>query len=367
MKALHIALALIVLLALADLPTEAYTVVRFVVCAGAVLLAFKTRLRSWQWTWTAVAVVFNPVASFHFARDVWRSVDIAAFAIACSSLVSHVRQQRECGDRVPDGHEALGSCAMPSRNAQERKDVRRALVWVGVMSGLTLICVILRPLVVFAVLFGLSMIFCIWDACRQYSYIIREERGMLVVYSKRGRLEYAVGDIRAIRVGRTRWIRNGVPAELEETYRVVLSSGATVIFANRGDNAGAVFHWGPIAIGGDALRLGESLFRAHTDIRYAQDIAILRSGGRVSYGYRRSSAIELTADRLSVAGRNVALGDVESVTFEDGKIVFKGRDPLWPNWAGKSVYKQVPVASVDDAIVAVAVIAQALSERAARS
>ncbi len=71
--------ALMLLGALADWPYAYYQLLRWVVCGAAIFVAVSTY--GWQKLWATwlfgfVAVLFNPLAPIHLARDVWQPIDV---------------------------------------------------------------------------------------------------------------------------------------------------------------------------------------------------------------------------------------------------------------------------------------------------
>lgn len=71
--------AVMLLLALADLPYGYYQLLRFVTCCVSVYVAYTayTWQKMWaMWLFGFVAVLFNPLAPIHFSRELWQYVDI---------------------------------------------------------------------------------------------------------------------------------------------------------------------------------------------------------------------------------------------------------------------------------------------------
>lgn len=68
--------------ALSDgLPIGYFTLLRFVVCAVSLYLAYKiyeeNKESLWIWAFGFVAVLFNPIIPIVLKRDVWESIDLA--------------------------------------------------------------------------------------------------------------------------------------------------------------------------------------------------------------------------------------------------------------------------------------------------
>lgn len=66
-------------LALFDLPTGYFTLLRIIVCGTAVYFAFiaKTiKKLSWIWTMGFIAILFNPFIPIHLGREMWIFIDV---------------------------------------------------------------------------------------------------------------------------------------------------------------------------------------------------------------------------------------------------------------------------------------------------
>lgn len=85
------AIAIIMLLwALADNPYWYYQLLRWVVCgvsAYSAYIYYQEKNTTWMWIFIIVAVLFNPIASFYFGREIWEALDIIAAAIIFVSLL----------------------------------------------------------------------------------------------------------------------------------------------------------------------------------------------------------------------------------------------------------------------------------------
>lgn len=83
-----IALVIILLLAVLNLPYGYYTLLRWVVTAGTIFLiwvAYKLEKRVFVWIMTVIAILFNPIAPIYLAKETWVVID---FIIAITFIVS---------------------------------------------------------------------------------------------------------------------------------------------------------------------------------------------------------------------------------------------------------------------------------------
>ena len=72
-------------------PYGFYTLLRFVVCGGAGLLAFRANslsMQSWAWIMGAIAIIFNPVVPFGFVREIWSVMDACTAGLIAIASVS---------------------------------------------------------------------------------------------------------------------------------------------------------------------------------------------------------------------------------------------------------------------------------------
>ena len=139
--------ALMLLLALGDLPYGYYTLLRFVVCGAAVLLAIQdAQLRGGISAWTvalaATALLFNPLIPVHLSRDAWAPIDmsLALFLpvhyVACRRRLKRVRptssqppRPRAALPQAPPGppHEAPGRAPVKGDAGPAQTDAANAL------------------------------------------------------------------------------------------------------------------------------------------------------------------------------------------------------------------------------------------------
>ena len=96
-RLLWIVPAALLAIAPAPLPYGYYTLLRFVVCACAAIIAYQSfERRGWHaWTIALVllAVIFNPFLPFHLTRAVWSVFNVGGAAL----LIAHLWFERERG------------------------------------------------------------------------------------------------------------------------------------------------------------------------------------------------------------------------------------------------------------------------------
>lgn len=82
--------ASMLLAAVGKWPYAYYQLMRWVVCATAVFVAYNgwTFKRVWAlWVFGFVAVLFNPLVPIHIERDIWQVIDLLAAATFVSGAV----------------------------------------------------------------------------------------------------------------------------------------------------------------------------------------------------------------------------------------------------------------------------------------
>lgn len=82
---------LLLLLAIPSIfPYGYYTLLRFVVCATAIYLAYiskKLKTLMWLWVMIAIALLFNPIWQIHFSKINWVLIDLITACLFIASLV----------------------------------------------------------------------------------------------------------------------------------------------------------------------------------------------------------------------------------------------------------------------------------------
>ena len=76
-----VGVALFCFIAATDLPYGYYLFLRWIACGTAIVAAIQSYLRNrigMIWLMGIVALIFNPIAPFHFDKDTWRILDIGA-------------------------------------------------------------------------------------------------------------------------------------------------------------------------------------------------------------------------------------------------------------------------------------------------
>lgn len=72
---------ILLLLAIFPLPYGYYTLLRLVVCLTACFLvwfSYKAGKTAWAWIMGFITLIFNPLVSLHFNRELWFIIDIIA-------------------------------------------------------------------------------------------------------------------------------------------------------------------------------------------------------------------------------------------------------------------------------------------------
>lgn len=67
--------------AAADLPYGFYIILRWLVCATAIALAYEfhgLKKSGWVWPMGLLAVLFNPISRIHFDKEIWCTLDVLA-------------------------------------------------------------------------------------------------------------------------------------------------------------------------------------------------------------------------------------------------------------------------------------------------
>ena len=92
--------AVMLLLALAELPYGYYQLLRLVVCGVSIFVAFTAY--SWQkmwamWLFGLVALLFNPLIPIHLSREIWQPIDVicAILFIVMAFVLKKPQEGRE--------------------------------------------------------------------------------------------------------------------------------------------------------------------------------------------------------------------------------------------------------------------------------
>jgi hypothetical protein len=79
-KAIWFVPSVLLLLALAPMPYDYYTMLRFVVCGASGYLAWRhfavIKLHPWTVGLIAMAILFNPIIPIRFSRGIWAAIDV---------------------------------------------------------------------------------------------------------------------------------------------------------------------------------------------------------------------------------------------------------------------------------------------------
>lgn len=90
-KAVSIGTAIMLVIALAQLPYGYYTLLRFVVCGACLIIAWahvkECGFDVWVGAFCAAAVLFNPFIPIHLSRSLWTLIDLGLAAL----LLTHMQ------------------------------------------------------------------------------------------------------------------------------------------------------------------------------------------------------------------------------------------------------------------------------------
>jgi len=69
-------------------PYSYYTMLRWLACSAAVVLAWRGAVQGVKWAYAFVpfAILFNPIAPIHFSRNTWQTLDIAAAVVMVTAV-----------------------------------------------------------------------------------------------------------------------------------------------------------------------------------------------------------------------------------------------------------------------------------------
>ena len=79
-----IIVAILLLIALADLPYGYYQFLRWAVCGMAIFMvyvSYSSNIKWFMWVFIVIAVLFNPIIPIHLNREIWRPIDIVSAII----------------------------------------------------------------------------------------------------------------------------------------------------------------------------------------------------------------------------------------------------------------------------------------------
>lgn len=89
--------AVLLIIALTQLPYSYYQFLRIVVCIAAGYLAYsefklKDKLNIWAIVFALLVVLFNPIITIHLAREVWAFFDVITAVIFIVHLIMQIRK-----------------------------------------------------------------------------------------------------------------------------------------------------------------------------------------------------------------------------------------------------------------------------------
>ena len=89
LSVLKIIAIIMLLFALGENPYSYYEILRWVIAGISAYLAFiahEQKNISWTWIMAIVAILFNPIVPFHFARETWAVLDIITAIVIFVSI-----------------------------------------------------------------------------------------------------------------------------------------------------------------------------------------------------------------------------------------------------------------------------------------
>ncbi len=75
-----------------------YVLLRWVVCLIAIYIAYhsyKSKKNYWFWVMGIVALVFNPVSTFHFEKETWAVIDIVAAVLFGVTILIFIPKNKD--------------------------------------------------------------------------------------------------------------------------------------------------------------------------------------------------------------------------------------------------------------------------------
>ena len=94
--AIRVVAGVMLLLALGSWEYSFYQFLRVVVCGASIFLAwhlFDTKQTGWAWVFVITAVLFNPIAPIHLARETWQIIDFIAAILFFSSFSAEAKKK----------------------------------------------------------------------------------------------------------------------------------------------------------------------------------------------------------------------------------------------------------------------------------
>jgi len=136
--------AILLAVAIAQLPYGYYTFLRWATCAVAVFIAFQAYQwkRIWAtWLFGAIAILFNPFVPVYLTKEIWQPIDIVCALLFVASIFF----LKEPADVIPMGEVAEGGIP--------QNDKRKSLpITLSILLGISLfiLCAGLIVLVVYS-------------------------------------------------------------------------------------------------------------------------------------------------------------------------------------------------------------------------
>lgn len=94
--AVRVVAGVMLLLALGSWEYSFYQILRIVVCAASIFLAwhlFDIKKAEWAWVFVVTGILFNPIAPIYLARETWQVIDFAAAALFFASFSAETKKK----------------------------------------------------------------------------------------------------------------------------------------------------------------------------------------------------------------------------------------------------------------------------------
>ena len=95
-KLLFLIAGIALFIAIANLPYGYYQLLKWFICgvgAYGAYLSYEAKKMSWAWSLGIIALIFNPLVPFHFAKEFWKMLDLIVGVIFC--IYFKLRSKRE--------------------------------------------------------------------------------------------------------------------------------------------------------------------------------------------------------------------------------------------------------------------------------
>jgi len=84
--------------ALNSFPYAYYQVLRWIVCASSIYLAYfyhESNKAIWTWVFGIIAILFNPILPIYFTKEIWQPIDVIVAIIFFISLFVKFKKKKK--------------------------------------------------------------------------------------------------------------------------------------------------------------------------------------------------------------------------------------------------------------------------------